>query len=107
MQQALEIVFEDFEPSDAISARLRDETQKLEQFNSRITSARVVIAKPHQHHQKGNSYQVRIHLTVPGAKDIIVNHEPGDHGAHGDAYVTIRDAFRAARRQLKDAKRGD
>jgi len=107
MQQALEIVFEDFEPSDAISARLRDETLKLEQFNSRITSARVVIAKPHQHHQKGNSYQVRIHLTVPGAKDIIVNHDPGHHGAHEDAYVTIRDAFRAARRQLKDAKRGD
>ena len=107
MQQPLEIVFEDFEPSDAISAKLREETQKLEQFNSRITSARVVIAQPHQHHQRGNSYQVRIHLTVPGAKDIVVNHDPGDHNTHTDAYITIRDAFRAARRQLKDGKRSD
>jgi ribosome-associated translation inhibitor RaiA len=107
MQQALEIVFEDFEPSEAISARLREEAEKLEQFNSRITSARVVIAKPHQHQHKGNSYQVRIHITIPGAKDVVVNHDPGDHNAHEDAYVTIRDAFRAARRQLKDQKRSD
>jgi ribosome-associated translation inhibitor RaiA len=107
MQQPLEIVFEDFEPSDAIRAKLREEMDKLEQFNNRITSARVAIAKPHQHHQKGNSYQVRIHITVPGAKDVVVNHDPGDHNNHDDAYITIRDAFRAARRQLKEAKRTD
>jgi len=106
MQQPVEIVFEDFEPSDAISARLREETQKLEQFNNRIASARIVIAKPHQHQHKGNSYHVSIHLKLPGAKDIVVNHNPGDQNAHTDAYITIRDAFRAARRQLKDQKRG-
>ncbi len=105
MQQALEIVYEDFEPSDAISARLHEETKKLEQFNGRIRSARVVIAKPHQHHQRGNSYQVRIHLSVLGGKDIIVSHDPGDLRAHDDAYIAIRDAFRAARRQLNDGKR--
>ncbi len=106
MLQPLEIVFEDFDPSDAISARLREETHKLEQFNNRITSARVVIAKPHQHQHKGNNYHVRIHLKVPGSKDIVVNHDPGDHNAHDDAYIAIRDAFRVARRQLKDQKRG-
>ncbi len=105
MQQPLEIVFEDFEPSDAISARLREETKKLEQFNNRISFARVVIAKPHHHQHKGSSYHVSIHLKVPGAKDIVVNHDPGDHNAHHDAYITIRDAFRVARRQLKDQKR--
>ena len=107
MQQNLEIVFEDFEPSEAISARLRDEARKLEQFNSRISSARVVIAKPHQHQLRGNSYHVRIHIKVPGTQDIIVNHDPGDHSAHDDAYITIRDAFRVARRQLKKHKRFD
>ena len=105
MQQPLEIVFEDFEPSDAVRLKLREETEKLEQFGSGFTSARVVIAKPHQHHQRGNNYQVRIHIAVPGSKDVIVNHEPGDHNAHDDAYITIRDAFRAARRQLQDSKR--
>ena len=107
MQKNLEIVFEDFDPSDAITARLNEEAQKLEQFNNRISSTRVVIAKPHQHHQKGNSYQVRIHIKVPGTQDIIINHDPGDNNAHDDAYVTIRDAFRVARRQLKKHKRTD
>ncbi len=105
MKQSLEIVFEDFDPSDAISARLREEAHKLEQFNARISSTRIIIAKPHQHQHKGSNYHVRIHLKVPGAKDIIVNHDPGDNNVHDDAYITIRDAFRAARRQLKDQKR--
>ena len=102
MQQPLEILFEDIEPSDAVRARLQEEMDKLTQFNNHIASARVVIAKPHHKHQRGNNYQVRIHINVPGKKDVIVNQDPGDMSAHDDAYVTIRDAFRAARRQLQD-----
>ena len=68
MMQPLEIVFEDIEPSDAIRTRAREEMEKLEQFNKHITSARVVIAKPHHKHHKGNAYQVRILLMVPGKK---------------------------------------
>ncbi len=105
MQVPLEIVFEDMDPSNAIEARLREESSKLEQFYERITSARVVIAKPHKRHQKGNTYCVRIHMAVPGGGDIVVNRDPGDRGAHEDVYVTIRDAFRAARRQLQDEVR--
>ena len=106
MQQPLEIVFEDIEPSDAVRARLNEEMDKLLQYNDRITSARVVLAKPHHKHQKGNNYQVRIVLSLPGIKDVIVNQDPGDDQSHDDAYITIRDAFRAARRQLQDADRG-
>jgi ribosome-associated translation inhibitor RaiA len=102
MQQPLEIVFEDMEPSDAVRARLEEEMGKLEQFNGHITSARVVIAKPHQRHIKGNTYQVRIQLGVAGGKRVIVDQDPGGNHAHEDAYVTIRDAFRAARRQLQE-----
>ncbi len=105
MQVPLEIVFEDMDPSDAIDERLREEAGKLEQFTDRITSTRVVVAKPHRHHQKGNTYRVRIHITMPGGGDIVVNRDPGDRGAHEDVYVTIRDAFRAAGRQLQDQVR--
>lgn len=105
MQVPLEIVFEDMDPSDAIDARLREEATKLEQFNDRIISTRVVVAKPHRRHDKGNTYRLRIHITMPGAGDIIVNRDPGDSGAHEDVYVTIRDAFSAARRQVQDQAR--
>lgn len=105
MQSPLEIVFEDMTPSDAVDARLREEAAKLEQFMDRITSARIVVAQPHRQHHKGNTYRVRIHITTPGAADIVVNRDPGDRNAHEDLYVTIRDAFAAARRQLQDRVR--
>ena len=44
-------------------------------------------------------------MPVPGAADISVSREPAATGAHEDVYVTIRDAFKAARRQLQDVLR--
>ena len=100
MQVPIQVSFEGIDHSDALEARIREEVDKLEKFNERITSARVVIARPQHRHQKGDVYQVRIHLTLPGAPDIAISREPAATGAHEDAYVTIRDAFSAARRQL-------
>ncbi len=105
MQVPLQISFEGIEHSDALEVRVREEVDKLEQFYDRITSARVVFARPQHRRNKGDFYQLRIHLTVPGAADIAVSREPGLNGAHEDAYVTIRDAFSAARRQLQDLDR--
>lgn len=45
---------------------------------------------------------MRIHLAVAGAADIVVSRDPDATDAHDDVYVTIRDAFKATRRQLED-----
>ena len=105
MQVPLQIAFEQIDHSAPIEARIREEAEKLEEFYERITSARVVIGRPQHRHHKGDTYRVRIHLTVPGAPDIVINRDPDITGAHEDAYVTIRDAFKAARRQLQDLVR--
>lgn len=105
MQVPLQIAFENMDASEAVEQRIRDEVGKLEQFYERITAARVVIARPQRRHHKGDTFQIRIHLTVPGAADIAISRDPGDMGAHEDVYVTIRDAFGAARRQLQDLAR--
>ncbi|MEW5964590.1 MAG: HPF/RaiA family ribosome-associated protein [Pseudomonadota bacterium] len=105
MQTPLQISFEGISHSTAIEARIREEADKLEQFSDRITSMRVTVAKPQHRHHKGDIYQVRIHLTVPGAADLAISREPAATGAHEDVYVTIRDAFKAARRQLQDQAR--
>ena len=105
MQVPVQISFEGIDHSDALESRVREEVDKLEQFYDRITSARVVIARPQHRHHKGDVYQVRIHLTLPGAADIAISRDPGASGAHEDAYVTVRDAFGAARRQLQDVSR--
>ncbi len=104
MQVPLQVAFEGIQHSDAIEARIINEMEKLEQHCSRIVSARVVVAKPQHRHVKGDIYHVRIHLEVPGAPDIAVSREPAATGAHEDVYVTIRDAFKAARRQLQDGE---
>ena len=105
MQVPLQIVFEHIGPSDAIEARIRKEMQALERFYERITSARVVVARPQHRHRTGDLFSIRIHLEIPGAADIAISREPAADGAHEDVYVTIRDAFKAARRQLQDLTR--
>lgn len=105
MQVPLQVTFEGIGHSDSIEARIRKEVLKLEQFYDHITSARIVVAQPQHRHHKGDIYQIRIHLTAPGASDIVVSREPAVTGAHEDVYVTIRDAFKAARRQLQDLTR--
>ena len=39
------------------------------------------------------------------AGEIVVSQNPNEHQAHEDIYVAIRDAFKAARRQLQDQLR--
>jgi ribosomal subunit interface protein len=102
MEVPLKISFDGIDHSDAIEVRIREEAKKLEQFFDHIVSATVVVSRPQRRHHKGDVYQVRIHLVVPNATDIVVTREPGVDGAHEDMYVSIRDAFKTARRQLQD-----
>ncbi|MSP52309.1 MAG: hypothetical protein EXQ91_07970 [Alphaproteobacteria bacterium] len=55
-------------------------------------------------HRKGNHYDVKISIAVPGA-EIVVNREPGDDNTQADAYIGIRDSFDAAGRKLEDYAR--
>lgn len=102
MQVPVQITFDNLEHSDAVEKRIEDEVAKLEQFYDRLTSVRAVVERPQRRHHKGDTYMVRIVLTMPGGADIIVNRDPGLDHAHEDIFVAIRDAFAAARRQLQD-----
>lgn len=103
MQTPLEIHFTNMERSDFVEAAVREKAAKLERFFGGITSCHVYIDAPHHHHRKGNHYQVRVELRVPGS-DLAVNNKPGNVNAHEDVYVAIRDAFNAVERQLKKWK---
>lgn len=105
IQSPLAIAFEGVRHSDAIEARIRQEAEKLEQFHDRLTAARVVVARPQHRHHAGDTYHIRIHLLAPGGVDVHVSRDPAADGRHEDVYVTITDAFDAARRQLQDAIR--
>lgn len=105
MQVPPQVTFHNLGHSDAISSRIEEEIEKLEQFYERITSCRVVVERPQHRHRKGDTYAVRIVLAIPDGADIVVNRDPGVDHSHEDVYVAIRDAFGSARRQLQDAVR--
>ena len=102
MQVPVQIVFEHIGHSDALETAIHTEVQRLERFHNRITSARVVIARPQHRHHKGDTFSIRVHLAVPGDKHIDITRDPAATGRHEDAHVTIRDTFDAAGRQLQD-----
>jgi ribosome-associated translation inhibitor RaiA len=101
MQIPVDITYKEMEPSDALNLRITDWVAKLERVYDRITRCEVLVDAPHRHHRKGREFHVRVRLTVPGGKEIIVSRDPGPDGAHEDVYVALRDAFTAARRQLE------
>lgn len=109
MNKPVEIIFRDMPQSEEVEARIREKVAKLETYYDHILACHVVIESPHSHHHQGNLFHVGIDLTVPGG-EIIVNRDPREHHSHEDAYVAIRDAFKAARRKLQDfarKQRGD
>lgn len=95
-----EITFKNMDASPAVEARVVEQVSKLGRVADRIVRCHVTIESPHRHQHQGQIYRVRILLSVPG-DDIVVSHESGNRG-HEDVYVAIRDAFRAAKRQLQD-----
>ncbi|HXQ46198.1 MAG TPA: HPF/RaiA family ribosome-associated protein [Caulobacteraceae bacterium] len=106
MQVPLKVTFEGgLESTPALEARIEREARKLEQFAERITACRVALIGRSHNRRKGDLYQVRIHISVPGRADVVVDRNPSADHAHEDPYVAVRDAFAAARRQLQDHER--
>lgn len=102
MQTPLQIRWHNVDPSDAIAAHVREEAARLERFWDRITGCAVTLEAPSRHHrQSGAQFRVRIELSVPGGK-LVVSRDPPRTSTHADLYVTLKAAFREARRQLED-----
>ena len=109
MKLPLQVVFRNMEASAAVEAKVRERADQLERIYDQIMSCRVIVETHHKHHHQGNLYHVRVDLKVPEA-EIVASREPGEHHAHEDVFVAVRDAFDAVRRRLEDyvrRRRGD
>lgn len=100
METPLEISFRNLDHSDFIENLAREKVEKLERLFDGITSCHVYIEAPHKHHRKGNTFEVRLEVRVPGT-ELAVSKKPGDVNAHEDIHVALRDAFDAMERQLR------
>jgi ribosomal subunit interface protein len=104
MKLPIQITARNMSLSEAAKNTIREKAEKLDSFHNNVMSCRVLVEVPHRHQHKGVLYNVRIDMTVPGG-ELVVKREP-----HEDLYVSIRDAFDAAKRQLQDfaqRQRGD
>lgn len=103
MQQPLQITFRDIPPSDSVEEVIREKAAKLDQYFEKIMSCRVTVESPHSHQHQGRLYHVTVDITVPG-NELVASRSTDKNHAHEDVYVAIRDAFEAAKRQLKEYK---
>src|ERR1035437_10248604 len=101
MQVPLQISFDGLGHSDALEFAIQSRIRQLERFCPNIISARVMVGVSEHRHLQSRLFRFRIDMTLPG-HEIIVDRDPSEHRSHEDPYVALRDAFRAARRQLED-----
>ena len=109
METPLKIAFRDIESSPALEARIRHEAEHLARRAPRLTRCDVVLEAPHRHKHQGRVWRVHIRLDLPGGEVVVTHESPRDH-AHESAAVALRDAFRAAERQVarhREKQEGD
>ena len=106
MDRPLEVTFHNCQHSDAVEAEIRKQVGKLEKRFPQLIGCRVSVEALHKQHRTGNVWDVHIVMSVPG-KDLAVSREPHrakENYAHPDVMTSLRDAFRAAERQLEAYK---
>lgn len=106
MQTPLDIAFHNMPSSPEIEGEIRQRVDKLNRLFDRMIGCRVAVEAQHQQHRTGNVYDVHIEMVVPGG-ELVVSRQPKkakEKYANPDIHTSIRDAFAAAERQLKDYK---
>jgi ribosomal subunit interface protein len=107
MQIEPEISFHNLEPDSEVENRIREHIERLTRIYERITTCRVRVDKPNQNQNGTIPPVVRIEISVPGHKDIVVSHEPGhlqNRFQTPDLHNAINEAFRIAERRLSKYK---
>jgi hypothetical protein len=105
MHAPIDITYEGVSRSESIEGCIQVEWEALKDIGASVTSSSVVVAQPGQKHFAGDPCRLRIRLTVEGASEITVNHDPGAGKRHDAMRLAVRDAFRIVRRRLEDSER--
>ena len=99
MALPLQITIRDFLQTEAIKTHIEKKAKSLTKFFNKIISFKIVVEQPKRHLHDGKLYSVSIDISVPH-QEIVVNHV-----LNKDVYIAIRDAFNAAKRQVRDTRR--
>jgi len=107
MQIPVEIAFHNVEKADWAEDAIRDHVARLEQIYERLTTCRVRVDQRARNASNTIPPVVRIELSLPGHKDLVVTHEP-EHllrkFQNPDLHNAINEAFRIAEQRLGQFK---
>jgi cold shock CspA family protein/ribosome-associated translation inhibitor RaiA len=95
----MQITIRDMPSCEALEAQIGRMAGKLFMLFTHLIACRVILEIAHKNHLRGEHFNVRICLDVPG-NEIVVSLQH-----HMDLCVALRDAFVAARHQLEDYAR--
>ena len=99
----MNLPFKDFPATDSLREAVEKRADKVKTRYPEISTFEVVLAAPHQHKHQGNLFTCHIEVHLPRVEPIVIDHDPDDNHAHEDAYVAIRDAFKALEKRLEHA----
>jgi ribosomal subunit interface protein len=95
--QSTQITLHNIRRSPALSARIRELSERLESHHPEILNIRAAVSHETQGAKKGGPYSVVLRVRIPG-HELVASRESDD-----DVYVAVRDAFLAMRHQLVQA----
>jgi ribosome-associated translation inhibitor RaiA len=100
VQLPLQITYRDMEPTPGMDAAIRDKVDHLQRYHPRIVRCHVVVDAPHSSQHHPHHFRVMFNITIPG-KEIVAAKENHDKPEQRDFYISLRDSYEAARRQLE------
>ncbi|MDP1731056.1 MAG: cold shock domain-containing protein [Devosia sp.] len=105
MEIPIQIGFRGMDTAPEIEEMLSRHLKALENRFGRITSGRLVLTGPGQHHRTGGLYDVHVQLTLPDGKSVAVARTDDGDERYSNLHFAINDAFKRARRRLQDQVR--
>jgi ribosome-associated translation inhibitor RaiA len=98
----LDVHFHGLERSAAVEAKVAERHRKLARHFARMTACRVVLEVPSRNSAKAKELSVKIEISIPQGKPIVVTHAREGGSAQDDLLLAIRDAFDAATRKIDE-----
>lgn len=95
--RTIQITLHNIRRSPALSARIRDLGERLENHYAEMIHCRVAVTQEPGPGPKGKSFTVNVRVRLPGM-ELVANHQDDE-----DVYLALRGAFDSMRRQLTEA----
>jgi cold shock CspA family protein len=105
METPARIDFQGASLSPHVQRSVRQHIAALEKRFGRITACRIAVTAPSAHRRTGGAYEVAVYLALPDGREVTIDRTAGEDERFADPAFAVSDAFKRARRRLRDEVR--